>query len=80
MKRWELFVLAEFVALLIGLVMPVTPSKTGTSDWSPAELLFAEPSYLQEVAVDFVLANLVMVVLGALLVGWVRISDRRDSP
>ena len=79
MKRWELFVSIEFVALLIGLVMPVTPSKIGSSEWSPAQLLFPEPSYLQEVAVYFVLAHLVMAVFGAVWVGLVRASDRRDS-
>lgn len=79
MKRWEMFVLIEFVALLIGFVMPVTPSKSGAADWSPAELLFAEPSYFENVVVYFVLAHLVIAVLGALLVALTGGSDHGDS-
>lgn len=66
--------LAEAVALLIALVTPITPSKTG-STWSPAELFFAQPSYLKEVLASFVLVNLLLGVLG--LIVWIAV--RRDQ-
>ena len=65
------------MALLIGLAMPITPSKTG-SDFSLAEWFFQDPNYAQEVLVYFVLTNAVMVVLG--LIAWVSVRvDRRKS-
>ena len=63
----------EGTALLIALVTPVTPSKTG-STWSPADFFFADPSYLQEVLASFVVVNLMIGALG--LVAWIAV--RRD--
>ena len=56
--------LTEATALLIALVMPVTPSRTG-SDSSPAELVWPEPTYRQEVLFWFVATNALIVCLGA---------------
>ena len=53
--------LVELVAFMIALVLPITPSKTG-STWSPANVFWAEPSYPQEVAVSFVVVNILIVV------------------
>jgi len=53
----------EAIALLIGLAMPVTPSKAG-STWSPAQLFSEDPSYLTEVAVWFVMTNLLILAIG----------------
>ena len=73
MKRWEWVLLSQATALMIAVVMPVTPSKTG-SDWSMAELLFPEPSYVQEVLVYFVITNLIFVLFGVGLFVWVRLQ------
>lgn len=62
MSRVQLVGLSQVVALLIALVMPVTPSRTG-SDWSLARAFFADPSYVHEVLVYFVLTNLLMGLL-----------------
>jgi hypothetical protein len=56
----------EAIALGIALVAPVTPSRTG-STWSPAELLTAEPTYLLDVLVSFVVVNLMFAVLAMLV-------------
>ncbi len=48
--------LTEGTALLIALVTPVTPTKTG-STWSPADLFTADPSYLQKVMASFVMVS-----------------------
>ena len=58
----------EAIALLIALAMPITPSKTG-STWSPAQLFATDPSYLMEVAVYFVITNLLILAIG--LAAWV---------
>jgi hypothetical protein len=76
--RWKLLVLVEVAALGIAMVMPVTPSKTG-SRWIPAELVFADPSYGQEVLVYFVLANIVFGVFAAALVTMVRLEEGRGN-
>ena len=74
---WLVLVLfAEGVALLIALVTPVTPAKTG-STWTPAELFLADPSYLDKVVSSFVLVNLMIAIIG--IIGWLSIRrDRRE--
>ena len=68
---WLVFVtLVEAGALGISLIMPITPSKTGSgSTWSPASLLTPDPIYLETVGAWFVVTHLLLVVLG--LVAWV---------
>ena len=53
----------ESIALAIALVTPITPSKTG-STWSPADVMWNDPTYLQKVAASFVVVNLLIAVLG----------------
>lgn len=55
---------AEFLALCIGLIMPITPSKTGGSI-NLAQWLIEDPSYLQQVLVFFLLTNVVLALLAA---------------
>jgi len=62
-------ILVEAAALLIGLAMPLTPSKTG-STWSLAHFFTTNPSYLTEVFVYFVFTNLLLLVFGSVL--WMR--------
>jgi hypothetical protein len=77
LTKWKIVLLLEFMALLIGMAMPITPSKTG-SDFSLAEWFFQAPNYAQEVLVYFVLTNAVMVVLG--FIAWVSVrADRRKG-
>ncbi len=70
---WHGLLLAEGSALLISLLMPITPSKTG-SDWQLAELFIREPSYLQNVLVYFVLTNFLLLILGAIIAIWLKIK------
>ena len=79
MKQWQAALLLEATALMIALVMPVTPSRTGT-EWSLAELVFPEPSYVQEVVVYFAAANLVMLLVGAVYLGRTRLRANGDEP
>ncbi len=75
----KIILLLEGMALLIGLAMPITPSKTG-GDFSFADWFFEDPSYLQEVLVYFVLTNLILGLLGLVALLMVRVENwRRDS-
>ncbi len=65
----------QSIALGIAVVMPLTPTKTG-STWSPAHFFSTDPTYLEKVGASFVLVNVLLLVLG--LVAWV-ISTRGRS-
>ena len=65
---------AEAVAVLIALVMPITPSKTG-STWTPAHVFSADPTYVEKVTASFVLVNILLAVLGCAAWFFIRRSD-----
>lgn len=71
--------LAEFTALLIALVTPFTPSKTGGGPLTVGDLLFDDPSYLHHVVVGFLLVNAVMGVLALVCWVWIRWGRRRNE-
>ena len=58
----------EGFALMVALVTPITPSRTG-STWSPAEYFSADPPYLAEVATSFLMVNALLFAIG--LVVWI---------
>jgi hypothetical protein len=62
--RWKLALVIESIPVMIGLVMPITPSKTG-SKFSPAAWLFGEASYWMDALIWIVITN---IMLGILLV------------
>ena len=62
--------------LIIALVTPVTPSKTG-STWTPAELFSEDPGYVAEVLASFVMVNLIVAILGLLV--WVAVRRERSK-
>lgn len=70
---WHGLLLAEGAAALIALIMPITPSKTG-SNGQLAELFIADPSYLHQVSVYFVLNNLLLLLLGVVSVIWLKLK------
>ncbi len=74
----QLCLLIEGAALLIALVTPITPSKTG-SKGSLADLVIADPNYLEEVVVYFIITNILIGLIA--LVGWisVRVDRKRRS-
>jgi hypothetical protein len=73
---WKFVLILEWIALLIGLAMPITPSKTG-SDFSMADWFFQEPSYLQEVLVYFLLSNLLLGILALIALVIIYFEKRR---
>ena len=70
-------VMTQAVAVLIALVTPITPSKTG-SKWSPADLFLEDPSYFEKVLASYVAVNVIMALIA--LVAWVSLRmSRSDS-
>ena len=73
---WHGLLLAEVSALSIALLMPITPSKTG-SDRGLAHFIINEPSYLEQVFVYFVVTNLLMLLLGVAIAVWVKLEGEK---
>jgi len=69
----------EAIALMIALVMPLTPSKTG-SDLRPGNVLFQDAGYLEHVLVGFLLVHVILLVLA--LAVWIvtLVSEGRSGP
>jgi hypothetical protein len=74
----QLCLLIEGAALLIALVTPVTPSRTG-SKTGLADLVITDPNYFEEVVVYFIITNILIGLIA--LVGWisVRVDMKRRS-
>jgi len=75
---WRLVLVLEWIALLIGLAMPITPSRTG-GDFSFADWFFDDPHYLQEVLVYFLLTNLFIGILALIALVIIRRENRRGG-
>ncbi len=69
-------ILVEAAALVIALLMPITPSKTGSTG-NLAEMFLSEPTYLEEVGVGFVATNVLVVVLG--LIVWISVKWKNSA-
>ena len=70
------FFITESAAVMIALVSPLTPSKTG-SDRGLAELFWQEPSYAKEVLVSFVGVNALLILIG--LIAWIALKMKSTS-
>ena len=68
----------ESIALLIAIVSPLTPSKTG-STWSPADLFSPDPTYLEKVGASFVVVNILILLLGLVAVVVSRLGESEQS-
>ena len=63
-------------AIAISLLIPITPSKKG-STWSPAHVFTADPTYFDRALASFAMTNLIIVAIG--LVALVAIKRDRSS-
>lgn len=71
-RDWVVAVcLTEASCVLIALLMPITPSRTG-GRWSPAELLIENPTYLERALAWLVITNAIVIVGAAVLWLFVR--------
>lgn len=76
MKVWQAFLGIQFLALMIGLAMPITPLKTGGRA-DMARYFFESPGYLHEVLVWYLATNLLIALIAAIAVIQVRRSNRK---
>jgi hypothetical protein len=74
-NRWKIFFLIEIVLLIISLIMPITPSKTGSTtkltDW-----FFKNPSYFEEVLFYLIFINLIVIILADIFFIWLRVTKK----
>jgi len=73
--RWKIFFLIEIVLLFISMIMPITPSKTGSST-NLAEWFIKNPSYFQEVFFYFIFGNVIVIILTVIYLIWSRITKK----
>lgn len=78
MKVWQAFLGIQFIALLIGLAMPITPLKTGGRA-DMARYFFENPGYVHEALVWYLATNLLIALIAVIAVIWVRRENRRKS-
>ncbi len=67
---WHGLLLAEFTAVLISLAMVISPGKTG-SGRGIAHHFFPEPTFWQEFLVNFILTNILFLVIGIAIALWI---------
>lgn len=74
--RWQIFILIEIIILIISMIMPITPSKTGSST-KLADWFIQNPSYFEEVLFYFIFGNVIVVILAVVFLIWLRITKKR---
>ena len=76
--RWKIFLLIEIILLLIAMVMPITPSKTGSST-NLADRFFENPSYFEEVFFYLIFGNVIAIILAVVFLIWSRITNKKGT-
>ena len=66
---WYGLIMAEFVAVLVGLATTIVPGKTG-SDFGISGYFFKKPSFAQEFLINFMFFNIILILLAAGLAFW----------
>jgi len=72
-KVWQAFLGIQAVLLALGLIMPITPLKTGGRA-NAASLFFENPGYLHEALVWYLFYNVVVALIAVIVVIWARRS------
>ena len=70
---WHGPLMAEGAVLMIAPLMPITPSKTG-SGRGLAYFLIPDPTYFEQAAVYFVLTNILISVISAIVWIWMKLT------
>jgi hypothetical protein len=72
-NRWQIFFLIEIILIFISMIMPITPSKTGSST-KLADWFIKNPSYFEEVLFYLIFINVIVVILAVVYLTWFRIT------
>ena len=62
-------VLVETISILLGLILPISPSKTGAKN-NLAEQFLDNPTYLQEFVFYYLLTNVLIILILVIFVIW----------
>jgi hypothetical protein len=73
---WKIFFLIEASLFAIALILPVTPSKTGSGK-NLTEYFFDNPSYFEEVLFNLIFINIIVVFI-ALIVMIIRCFTKKN--
>jgi uncharacterized membrane protein YtjA (UPF0391 family) len=71
--RWQIIFLIEIVLLIISLIMPITPSKTGSTT-KLADWFIKNPSYFEEIIFYLIFGNIIVIILAVVYLIWSRIT------
>jgi hypothetical protein len=74
-NRWKIFFLLEIILLIISMIMPITPGKTGSST-KLADWFIKNPSYFEEVFFYLVFGNMIVIILAVVFLIWLRITKK----
>jgi len=74
-SRWQIFFLIEIILLIISMIMPITPSKTGSTT-KLADWFIQNPSYFEEVLFYFIFENVIAIILAVVFFIWLRITKK----
>jgi hypothetical protein len=77
-SRWQIFFLIEIILLFISLIMPITPSKTGSST-QLADWFIQNPSYFEEVLFYLIFGNVIVIILAVVFLIWLRITKTNEE-
>jgi hypothetical protein len=76
--RWKIFFLIEMILLLIAMVMPITPSKTGSTT-KLADRFIENPSYFEEVFFYLIFGNVIVLILAVFFLIWLMITKKQGK-
>ena len=65
----------EIILIFISMIMPITPSKTGSST-KLADWFIKNPSYFEEVLFYLIFINVIVIILAVVILTWVRITKK----
>lgn len=74
-NRWQIFIGIEIILLIISMIMPITPSKTGSNS-KLAERFIQNPSYFEEVLFYLVFGNIIVIILTVAILIWLKITKK----
>ena len=77
-KDWQAYLLIEIVLIIIALIIPISPSKTG-SDSSLADWFSDNPSYLEKVFFNFLLLHLLVLLIFIIYFLWKFFRSKNDK-
>ena len=64
---WQIFFIAEFIALIISVAITVTPGKFSSSNGF-GYLFFENPGFFESLFINFLATNVLLVIVGLIII------------